>query len=106
MFGKETRDEISTICSCLLTAEIIIHAEKYPDRLGAVRKVCKMLAQELGVTRADLKPLLQTKLDEFQKIGEETQTLCNERLHDDESVGACIHTVKEILDYQSWNHKI
>lgn len=49
-----------------MVTELLLHSEKYPDRLAATRKVCKMLASELGMTRADLKPSLQAKFDEFQ----------------------------------------
>lgn len=61
-------DEISTICSSLLVADIVQHPEKYPSKIAAVRKVCKTMATELGMTRTDLLPTLATKLDEFQKM--------------------------------------
>ena len=49
-----------------MVAELLLHPDKYPDKLAATRKVCKLLASELGMTRADLRPALQAKLDEFQ----------------------------------------
>lgn len=47
-----------------------MNAEKYPDRLASVRKACKTLANEVGMTRSDLKPNLQTKPDEFLKAAD------------------------------------
>ena len=40
-----------------------MHPNEYPNK--AVRKLCKVLAAELGMTKADL-PKLQTKLEVFQ----------------------------------------
>lgn len=67
------RDLISTIASCLLVGEVVMNEAKYPQKLTAVRKVCKTLAQELGMTRADLKPFLSEKLEEFQKSEDDPQ---------------------------------
>ena len=70
-FSEEAmRDQISSICSSLLVGELILHPEKYPQKLAAVRKVCKVLAQELGMARADLSPVLSNKLEEFLKTEE------------------------------------
>lgn len=66
MCWEASREEVALICSSLVTCEILVHPENYPEKLPAVRKVCKMLAMELGMTRTDLKPVLAAKLEEFQ----------------------------------------
>ena len=45
--------------------ELIVNSDSYPDRVSAARKACTALVKELGMTRTDLRPMLQTKLTEF-----------------------------------------
>lgn len=56
------------ICSSLLMGDLVLNRSKYEsDPLAAMRKACKTLATELGMTRADLSPALQHNLIEFMK---------------------------------------
>lgn len=55
------------MCSSITVLELVTFPDHYPDKLAAVRKLCRMLAAELGMTKADLHPNLLTKLEEFQK---------------------------------------
>ena len=64
---KDSRKEASQICSALAVLELVMHLENHEDKLAAVRKLCKMLAKELAMTRADLHPQLSAKLEAFQK---------------------------------------
>lgn len=58
---------MASVGSSLLILRLILFPEECPDRLAGVRKGCKFLASELGMTRADLHPVLQAKLEVFQK---------------------------------------
>ena len=68
--GQDLRSDVASITSAILVCELLVHREKYPDKLAAVRKLCKGLAAELGMAKADLNPILIRKMEEFQKSGD------------------------------------
>lgn len=68
--SQALRSSIGNIAISLIVTDLLVHADENEDKLAGVRKVCNMLAQELGHTRADLPDILQQKLEEFQKSGD------------------------------------